>query len=206
LGNGGSSYTPAIPEDLITFTLNKTNSSTNKTIFNYYRNANNSQIGVLVGTNDNSEKIFSKEKDIDYVRIGTLYYKWSGKVDIGGEQLYLYGKNGISIITDNNPNYENRCTLSCTKDGVKFANFSDTKSIFLPYGTDLTNIQNKSTTLENKATFRQSIIDHTTMNNPYNTLKETITSNEKYSTTMKTLVDENIFPKTTHSFLTCYYT
>jgi hypothetical protein len=23
---------------------------------------------------------------------------------------------------------------------------------------------------------------------------------------MKTLVDENIFPKTTHSFLTCYYT
>jgi hypothetical protein len=34
--------------------------------------------------------------------------------------------------------------LFCTKYGVKIANLSDTKSIFLPYDTDLTNIQNGS--------------------------------------------------------------
>jgi hypothetical protein len=49
LGTGRSSYTPAIPEDLNTFSLNRSNSSTNKTISNYYRNADNSKIGVSVG-------------------------------------------------------------------------------------------------------------------------------------------------------------
>jgi hypothetical protein len=58
----------------------------------------------------------------------------------------------------------------------------------------------------NKTIFCHSIIDHTTMNNPNCTLKETITNNQTYPTTMKTVVDDNVFPKTSNTFLTCYYT
>jgi hypothetical protein len=162
--NGGNSYTPTIPEDLNTFPLNKTNSSTNKTIFNYYRNANNSILGVSVGTNDNSEKIFSIEKDIDYVRIGTIYYKWSGDVSIGGGQLTFFGKDGINIELPN----QKRCTLSTNDNNFNIKN--NNKEITIPYGTDLT--------IYNLATFRQSIIEHTLINTPYNTLKESITSGQ----------------------------
>jgi hypothetical protein len=70
--------------------------------------------------------------------------------------------------------------------------------VIIPYGTDLTNY--------NKTTFRQSIIDHTYINSPFNTLKETIRSSKKYSTTMKTLVGNDIFPKTSNTMLTVYYT
>jgi hypothetical protein len=64
--------------------LNGSNSSPDNSLFNYYRNADNTQIGVSVATNDNSEKLFSTEKDIDYVRMGTVYYKWNGRLSIGG--------------------------------------------------------------------------------------------------------------------------
>jgi hypothetical protein len=70
----------------------------------------------------------------------------------------------------------------------------------------MTNLETRLTTLENKTTFRQSIIDHTSINSPFNTLKETIINNQQYSTTIKTLVDDNVFPKTTHTLLTAYYT
>jgi hypothetical protein len=88
--------------------------------------------------------------------------------------------------------------------------------ITIPYGTNLTNLESRLTTLEsgsgggssdnNKATFRQSLIDHTTMNNPNGNLFQTITSGQKYFTTMKTLVGDDIFPKTTNTLLTVYYT
>jgi hypothetical protein len=70
--------------------------------------------------------------------------------------------------------------------------------IIIPYGTDLTNI--------NKATFRQSIIDNATMNNPQVNLYHKITNSQKFSTTIKTSVGETVFPKTTHTLLTVYYT
>jgi hypothetical protein len=144
IGNGGSSYTPVIPEDLNTFYLNN---QVQVLIILYLIIIEMLiiQLGALFKAKDNNKNLFVIYKKNNNLRIGTIYYDWSGKVDIGGEQLYLYGKNGIDIVTDD-PNYENKCTLSCTKDGVKFANFGDTKSIFLPYGTDLTNIQNGSIT------------------------------------------------------------
>jgi hypothetical protein len=55
------------------------------------------------------------------------------------------------------------------------------------------------------STFRQFIIDHATINSPSNTLKDIIRSNQINSTTIKTLVRENIFPKITHTLLTAYY-
>jgi hypothetical protein len=149
---------------------------------------------VLFRSNDNSEKIFSIEKDIDYVRIGTLYYKWSGSVNIGGGQLTLYGKDGINIELDN----WKRCSLSTNDNNFNIKNTNNNKEITIPYGTDLTNY--------NKPTFFQSIINHTIINNPLNTLKEIITNNERFSTTIKTLVGEDIYPKTTHTLLTVYYT
>jgi hypothetical protein len=44
------------------------------------------------------------------------------------------------------------------------------------------------------------------MNNSNYTLKETITNNQKYPTIMKTVVDDNVFPKTANILLTVYYT
>jgi hypothetical protein len=94
--------------------------------------------------------------------------------------------------------------FSFTENEVKFKNTSELnpttkdKEVIIPYGTDLTNY--------NKATFRQSIIDYTLINNPNGNLFQTITSNEKFSTTIKTTVGENVFPKTTNTLLTVYYT
>jgi hypothetical protein len=192
--SGGCSYTPAIPEDLNTFSLNRPNSGTNNSVFNYYRNADNSILGASVGTNDNSDKIFQIAKDIDYVRIGTLYYKWCGSVNVRGGELTLYGKDGINTELNN----FKRCTLSTNENNFNIKNTNENKEITIPYGTDLTNY--------NKTTFRQSIIDHTLINSPFSTLKETIATNQTYSTKMKTLVGESIYPKTTHTLLTAYYT
>jgi hypothetical protein len=74
---------------------------------------------------------------------------------------------GSSYVTD----------FSFTENEIKLKNNVQNKEVIIPYGIDLTNY--------NKATFRQSIIDHTTMNNPNGNLFQTITSGEKYSTTMK---------------------
>jgi hypothetical protein len=100
-------------------------------------------------------------------------------------------------------------------DGVQFTKNDSVNAndkVIIPYGTDLTNLESRLTILENKSgsnnliTFCQSIIDHTLINSPFNSLKETIINNQKYPTTMKTLVSEDVFPKTTHTFLTVYYT
>jgi hypothetical protein len=66
--------------------------------------------------------------------------------------------------------------------------FHSEKEITIPYRTDLTNY--------NKPNFFQSIFDHASINNPCNSLKETIITYQKYSTTIKTSVDDNVFPKT----------
>jgi hypothetical protein len=71
------------------------------------------------------------------------------------------------------------------------------KKIIIPYGTDLTDY--------NKTTFRQSIIDHTTVINPYGDLYNKITSNQKYPTTIKTTVNENILPRMTNTTVIYYY-
>jgi hypothetical protein len=92
------------------------------------------------------------------------------------------------------------------------ADYNSKNQLKLPFGTDLTNIGtnltnlgSRLTTLENKTTFRQSIIDHTLINNPNGNLFQIITSGQKYSTTIKTSVGENIYPKTTNTLLTVYF-
>jgi hypothetical protein len=67
----------------------------------------------------------------------------------------------------------------------------------------LTSLESRS---GGSSTFRQSIIYNTTINNPNNTLKDMITSTEKFYTIIKTVVGEKIYPKTSHTLLTVYYT
>jgi hypothetical protein len=201
-------YTPAIPEDLNTFTLNRQTSGTDNSVFNYYRNTNISQIGVIVGTNDNSDVIFQIAKDIDYVRIGTLYYKWSGKVSIGGGELSVYGKDGI-----NNNNNNKICTLS-TDDNNFNIKKNENNKITILYGTDLTNLETRLTTLQsgsgsgsnNLITFHQSIIDNTVVYNTNNVLYSLIMSDMQFQSPIKINVGDNVYPKTTHTLLTAYYT
>jgi hypothetical protein len=91
--------------------------------------------------------------------------------------------------------------FSYLSDGIQITKKDSVNAndkVIIPYGTDLTNY--------NKTTFRQSIINHTLINNPQINLYDKITSGEKFSTTMKTLVGNDIFPKTTNTMLTVYYT
>jgi hypothetical protein len=92
--------------------------------------------------------------------------------------------------------------------------------ITIPYGTDLTNLGTDMTNLEarlstlesgsgsgsnNLITFRQSLIDHTTINSRNGDLFQAITTTTKYPTTIKTSIGEEVFPKTTNTLLTVYY-
>jgi hypothetical protein len=93
---------------------------------------------------------------------------------------------------------------------VKTVGENNGKEIIIPYGTDLTNLESRLTSLESRSggssSFRQSIIDNVIINNPTNTLKDIITNNQDFSTTIKILVGEGIYPKTSHTLLTVYYT
>jgi hypothetical protein len=150
------------------------------------------------------------------MRIGTIYYDWSGDVLVGGKELILYGKDNIKI-NNNNKN----CTLSTNDKNFNIKNTNNYKEITIPYGTDLTNLgtdltnlETRLTTLEsgsgsgsnNLITFRQSIIDNVVMANPYGKLYDKITDNQKYPTIIKTFVGEEVFPKTTNTMLTAYFT
>jgi hypothetical protein len=115
--------------------------------------------------------------------------------------------------------------FSCTENEVKFKNTSSLnpttkdKEITIPYGTDLTNLgtditnlETRLTTLENGSvsnnliTFHQSLIDNAILNNPNYGLNQLTMSEIKIYTPIKTLVGEDVFPKTTHTLLTAYYT
>jgi hypothetical protein len=57
----------------------------------------------------------------------------------------------------------------------------------------------------NLITFRQSIIDNAIMANPYGNLYDKIANSQKYPITIKTLVGDDIYPKTTNTLLTVFY-
>jgi hypothetical protein len=57
-------YTPAIPEDLNTFDLSVPHSSPDNSVFNYFRNADNSELGVLIKAKDNNSNLFVIDKKI----------------------------------------------------------------------------------------------------------------------------------------------
>jgi hypothetical protein len=75
--------------------------------------------------------------------------------------------------------------------------FESEKEIIIPYGTDLTDY--------NKFTFFQSIIDNVIMGNPYGNLYDKITDGQKYPVTIKTIIGDTIYPRTTNTIITLYY-
>jgi hypothetical protein len=78
----------------------------------------------------------------------------------------------------------------------------------------MTNLEIRLTTLEsgsgsgsnNKPTFFQSIIDNTVVYNTNNVLYELIWSCMQFQSPIKINVGDNVYPKTTHTLLTAYYT
>jgi hypothetical protein len=136
-------YTPTIPEDLNTFDESTPSYSPDNSVFNYFRKEGNSELGVLVKANDNHNNLFSIDKINNNVRIGTLYYLWSGETLIGGEKLTLYGKEGITIVLDN----WKSCILS-TDDNNFNIKKNENDKITIPYGTDLTNLGTRLSSLE----------------------------------------------------------
>jgi hypothetical protein len=140
-----------------------------------------SRFGVFVKAYEsvNIGNVFVMDKQTCITEIGN---KTKGSTNLIGK-LYLSNSTGSTEV-------------SYLSNGIQFTKKdSSNDKVIIPYGTDLTNY--------NKDTFFQSIIDHTIINSPNGNLFQTITSNEKYSTTMKTLVGDDIFPKTTNTF---YYT
>jgi hypothetical protein len=128
--------------------------------------------------------LFKKDK---YTCITEIGNKIKGSTELI-ENLYLTSNTALT-------------EFSCLTDAVQFTkkdNVNIKDKIIIPYNRDLTNY--------NKTTFHQSIIDHTSINNSNGDLYNKITSNQKYSTTIKTLVYNDIFPKTTKTLLTAHYT
>jgi hypothetical protein len=140
------------------------------------------------------------------------------------EAILTVNSNNVSFENDSYPNKNIVLGIglrtSITDNQVVFHKPGDTitanssqNQLKLLFKADLTNLKTKLSTLENSGsgsnylvTFRQSIIDHTSINSPYNTLKDTITIVQKYPTIIKTLLGDNVLPKTTHTLLTVYYT
>jgi hypothetical protein len=206
----------------------------NEKFFQYYRYFDSTgslnRLGVMVKTYHNSYggPLFQISKAGNTVRLGIEYVKSEVEIDFqslidlrGKVRIYnLLGLElmnyGSDILTMNLINRKDDVSFIDTYDvapkntedivlakGLRTSvtNISDNSSpnqLKLSFGTDLTNY--------NKATFPQSLIDNTTMNNPNNNLFQTIANGEKFSTTIKTLVGDNIFPKTTNTLLTVYYT
>jgi hypothetical protein len=76
-GSGGSSYTPAIPENFNKFTPFYPTSFSNDSFYNYFRlEPWKLVIGVLVTTNNNeyNEVLFQINKTSNSIRIGNYFY------------------------------------------------------------------------------------------------------------------------------------
>jgi hypothetical protein len=71
---------------------------------------------------------------------------------------------------------------------------SASQKIIISYGTDF-----------NKYRFCQSIIDNVIMGNPYSNLYDKITDGQNYPVTIKTIVGDTIYPRTTNTIITLYY-
>jgi hypothetical protein len=84
-------------------------------------------------------------------------------------------------------------------DGIQFTKKDNPNNkITIPYGIDLTNY--------NKTTFRQSLIDQTSINNPHGDLYDKIINSQKFSSPIKTRVSDDILPRVANTMLIVYYT
>jgi hypothetical protein len=224
IGSGGGSYTPPIPENLNAYTTGYTYSNLgNNVLFQYY----DTGVGVYMKQeNDDSHTscLFNIDKTYNSISIGTAA-NYKGNVQIGGENLVLYAKEYFKMNVSNGTNYN--INFSFTEDEIIFKNTSNiipakqNKKIIIPFdtdltniGTDLTNLETRLTTLEsgsgsgsnNLIAFRQSLIENAIVNNPNYGLDQLTMSEIKIYTPIKSLVGDDIFPKTTHTLLTAYYT
>jgi hypothetical protein len=145
--------------------------------------------------------------------------------------IQIHNTTGLNIYSKRNGE---RTNLRCDDGGVYFMDYDSPSSgdIFFQkglrfkfeeslkiqkpytsYQSGVNNLETRLTTLEsgsgsgsnNLITYRQSIIDHAILNNPNNTLYQLTMNEIKIYTPIKTLVGENIYPKTTHTLLTAYY-
>jgi hypothetical protein len=157
--------------------------------FEYYKLEINDKIekfGVLVKEKGsiNSGNTFVMDKGLGLIELGN---STAGSVNLISD-LYLTNDTEIAQVV-------------CEKNEiqiVKTVGENNGKEIIIPYGTDLTNLESRLTSLENRSggssTFRQSIIDNATIYNPNNIPKDIITSNQDFSTIIKILVGESVKP------------
>jgi hypothetical protein len=176
-------YLPVIPIYLID----------NKTLFNYYNE--NLSYGVAVMS------IYTSSGS--YYPIFNISRRTpSIKLQAGNKQYLLsLSEEGFKLYNDTDGlGYEISLQygLSVTHglDKLQISNQGDktasaSQKITIPYRTDLTNY--------NKYTFHQSIIDN--IGNSYNT----ITDNQKYPAFIKILASYTIYPRTTNTIITLYY-
>jgi hypothetical protein len=138
----------------------------------------------------------------------TIYSGHEIYFQTGDKEYYLYlGGYGLKLanVTDGIGNEiglppgfvvtHNSDKLEITNQGDNIP--SDSQKITIPYGIDLTDY--------NKYSFRQSIIDNVIMANLYGNLYNKITDSQKYPVTIKSIVNDNIYPRITHTMFTLYY-
>jgi hypothetical protein len=190
-------YTQTIPESLNTYSPSVNTYGGDSVLFQYM------DTGVVVFQKDSPylNPLFYISKNTNQLNLGTCSGN-KGTVYVGGESLRLYAKENIKMFLDGSTKYN--IDFSFTENEVKFKNISSLnpttkdKEITVPYGTDLTNY--------NKTTFRQSLIEKFIVNNPNYGLDQLTVSDIKIYTPIKNLVGEDVFPKTSHTLLTVYYT
>jgi hypothetical protein len=124
----------------------------------------------------------------------------------GNEARLKVKYNDVSFEDDNSPKKNivlaRGLRISVTDNEVVFHKPGDTitdnsspNQVKLPFGLDLTNIGSGSNSL---IAFRQSLIENAIVNNPNYGLYQLTMSELKIYTPIKTLVGEEVFPKTTH--------
>jgi hypothetical protein len=129
--------------------------------------------------------VFVKAKES--VSIGNMFLmdKQTCITEIGNKIKGLTNLIGKLYLTNNNQSTE----VSCLLDGIQFTKKdSPNDKVIIPYGRDLTSFY--------KTTFPQSFLDNGTINNPQINLYDKITKGQKFSTTIKTTIGENVFRKT----------
>jgi hypothetical protein len=122
LGNGGHSYTPAIPEDLNTYNVERRifNDGDN-VLFQYYDTCVAVPTKQLGSSNPNTPCLFEINKNDNTLQVRTTSFK-KGNVYIGGEIVELYTKNCFSIFLPLNEIKSYIIDFSFTTNEIIFKN------------------------------------------------------------------------------------
>jgi glutaredoxin-related protein len=101
-------------------------------------------VAVYTKLENDARTLFEINKSNNYIQIGTLSND-IGNVFIGGKFLELYSDLSFIMYLKSTG-----CAtiFSFTENEIKFENNKQDKEITIPYGTYLTNLENRLTTLE----------------------------------------------------------